>query len=154
MMQVAAFYGHQPYLVWLAVACLFLATEVATATGWLLWPAGTGAVMVVLTLAGVRLGGPADTAVFAVLTLAAILAAKRLMPRRAVPDGPDINDVQTRLIGLQGEAATAFKDGRGRVLVEGKEWTAELEGGGPLAQGARVSVVRVTQTSHLVVQAA
>ncbi len=34
-----SFYATHPFWVWLAVAAIFLAVEVATGTGWLLWPA-------------------------------------------------------------------------------------------------------------------
>ncbi|EJL25398.1 hypothetical protein PMI01_04370, partial [Caulobacter sp. AP07] len=35
------FYMTHPFWVWLAVAAIFLAAEVATGTGWLLWPAAS-----------------------------------------------------------------------------------------------------------------
>jgi membrane protein implicated in regulation of membrane protease activity len=34
-------YTTHPFWVWLAVAAIFLAVEVATGTGWLLWPAAS-----------------------------------------------------------------------------------------------------------------
>jgi membrane protein implicated in regulation of membrane protease activity len=39
--------------------------------------------------------------------------------------------------------AQDFRDGRGRVFVDGKEWAAQLEGGASLASGAKVTVVGV-----------
>ena len=68
--------------------------------------------------------------------------------------GHDPNDPLTRLIGHQGEAASAFEGGRGRVFVDGKEWAAELVGDGPIAPGGRVEVVALVGGARLKVRAA
>jgi len=78
--------------------------------------------------------------IFAVLTIATTLAGRRLFPH-AVLAGGDINDTRSRMAGLDGVAAGDFHGSQGRVFVDGKEWAADLEGGAPLASGARVIVV-------------
>jgi hypothetical protein len=42
--------------------------------------------------------------------------------------GPDINDNIARLVGHQGAVVEAFRNGEGRVFVDGKEWAAVSEG--------------------------
>ena len=62
--------------------------------------------------------------------------------RRPADGEGDINDPARRLVGQQGEAAAPFKAGLGRVFVDGKEWAAELDGGGDLAAKTKVEVTR------------
>jgi membrane protein implicated in regulation of membrane protease activity len=58
-------------------------------------------------------------------------------------DADDINDSVARLMGQRGRAVAAF-DGRfGRVMVDGKEWAAELDDDAPLPADAAVEVVAV-----------
>jgi membrane protein implicated in regulation of membrane protease activity len=85
---------------------------------------------------------PLQAAVFAVLTIVTTLAGRRFLPLQANPGG-DINDTLTRLTGSEGVVAQSFQAGLGRVLVDGKEWAAELDGGGTLASGAKVIVTDV-----------
>ena len=52
------------------------------------------------------------------------------------------------------EAVHAFHDGHGRVVVDGKEWQAELEGAITLDPGARVEVTDVLSGARVRVRAA
>ncbi|THD56045.1 NfeD family protein [Phenylobacterium sp.] len=136
-------YLAHPFWSWAAVAALFLVVEVMTGSGWLLWPAGVAALVAFLaTFAGLS---PSDAVlVFALLTIASILLARRYLPKSLFRQpGGDINDSVGRLIGHQGRAVAAFVGRSGRVFVDGKEWAAELEDGETLAAGARVEVVGV-----------
>jgi membrane protein implicated in regulation of membrane protease activity len=81
---------------------------------------------------------------FAGLTIVSTLTARRYFPRRLTDLSQDINDNVGRLVGHEGRAATAFRAGAGRVLVDGKEWPAELEAGETLDAGARVKVAGVS----------
>ena len=65
----------------------------------------------------------------------------------------DINDPSRRLVGQEGEATDAFKAGLGRVFVDGKEWAAELEGGGELAAKTKVEVTQILGGARLKVKA-
>jgi len=143
--------GH-PFWVWMAVAAVLLAIEMMTGTGYLLWPAGAAAVVALIT--PLRLGSPVEIAVFAGLTLVGTLVARRYWPNPLRPAGPDINDPHPRLVGSRGRAAGAFAAGHGRVFVDGKEWSAELEEGGELPSGAEVKVTGVLSGACLKVKAA
>jgi membrane protein implicated in regulation of membrane protease activity len=129
-----------PFALWLAIGGVLLAVEVATTSGWLLWPAGSAAVIAVLGLAW-----PFDLnmqwVIFAVLTIVTTLAGRHFFPRAGA--GGDINDTRARLAGLDGVAAGDFQDGRGRVFVDGKEWAAQQQGGASLESGMKVIVIGV-----------
>jgi len=139
MTWLAELYVTHPFWIWLAVAAVILACEVATTTGWLLWPAACAVVVAGLT---VVLNGnfAVELAVFAVLTIASTLLARRYLPKNASGDGPDINDNYGRLVGHFGMAVSAFENGRGRVFIDGKEWAAVADGDPPLLE-QRVEVI-------------
>jgi len=124
-------YATHPFWPWLALAALFLAIEVATGTGWLLWPAA-GAFVVGLLAEALRPGLAVELGLFAVLTIASIYLARRFMPPVLEPTGPDLNDPLRRLVGQHGQVVAAFEQGRGRVFVDGKDWAAEANGPAPL----------------------
>jgi len=131
-----------PFWLWAALAALILAAEVATGSGWLLWPSASAAAVAILTLV-VRLPDAVAVGVFAVLTIATTLLGRRLW-RRVEPDlGVDINDNIARLVGHRGKASSAFRGRAGRVFIDGKEWAAELEDGEVLDVGASVHVTGV-----------
>jgi membrane protein implicated in regulation of membrane protease activity len=132
----------QPAWAWLALGAALLAVEAATGTGWLLWPAAAaGAVAVAVALAG--LAAPVAILAFAGLTIVATVLARRWFPRRPRPGALDINDNIGRLVGRQGRTVSAFRGRQGRVFLDGKEWSAELQDGEALEPGAAVEVVGV-----------
>jgi len=144
MIDLHQLYLAHPFWSWMAFAAALLAVEVATGSGWMLWPAGSAAVVAVLvTYAGLDLGQAA--LVFALLTISSALLARRYLPKSLFhqPPGADINDARHRVVGRLGLAASAFHGGRGRVFVDGKEWAAELDDGEALEAGARVEVTGV-----------
>jgi inner membrane protein len=132
----------QPFWIWAGLGAGLLAIEVMTGTGWLLWAAASaGVTAVVVALA--HTGLPTSLLVFALLTMASTLAARRYLPQTAGQPGPDINDATGRLVGRTGTAVVPFTGGAGRVSVDGKEWAARLEGGEILASGLNVEIVGV-----------
>jgi membrane protein implicated in regulation of membrane protease activity len=148
---VEALYLAHPFWVWLAIGAVFLAVELATGSGWLLWPAGSAAIVAFVSLV-VHLGGGGELALFALATIITTYLGRRFMPSAHL-GGPDINDSHGRLIGRQAEAAAAFEAGLGRVFVDGKEWSAELEGAGSIPAGAKVEVIAVLGGARLRVRA-
>lgn len=123
---LGGFYAAHPFWVWLAVAAVFLAIEVATGTGWLLWPAAS-AFVVGLIAKVVHLGLVVELGLFAGLTIASTLLAKRYLRPVLEAKSPDLNDPLQRLIGQRGQVLTTFEQGRGRVFVDGKDWAAETD---------------------------
>jgi len=143
MSDVIAFFPDHPLWAWMALAGVLLAIEVATGSGWMLWPAASAAAVAVLvSFADVSLAPAVLT--FAGLTIVSTLLARRYLPRSLFHHaGRDINDNVERLVGHEGRAVAAFKDRAGRVFIDGKEWAAELIDGEALEAGARVQVTGV-----------
>lgn len=133
-----------PFWVWAALGAGLLAAEMATGSGWLLWPAASAGAVAVLTLV-TPLSWLQQTLVFAVLTIVTTFVARRYFAARlGEPGGHDINDNVARLVGHRGKAVRAFAGRDGRVFIDGKEWAAELDEGEALADGASVEVTGVS----------
>jgi len=148
MEMIANLYASQPFWIWMAIGAVLLAIEAGTGTGWLLWAAASAGIVGLAALTGMT-SLPVEIALFAGLTLASTLTSKRLT--RALQGGnEDINDQTQRMVGKIGHAAAPFVEGRGRAFVDGAEWLADLDGGGELAQGARVVVTGVAGARLLV----
>ena len=137
-----AFYATHPFWVWLAAAAIFLAVEVATGTGWLLWPAASAFLVGLLTLVA-PLGLPVELGLFAVLTIVTTYLARRFLKPVLDAQNPDLNDPSLRLVGRDGEVLDTFVNGKGRVFVDGKDWAAVALDGAAPAAGQRVLVVAV-----------
>lgn len=140
MPDLLGLFSAHPFWGWLSVGVVLLAAEAATGTGWLLWPAVSAGLTGVVVLTGKLPQPAAQVGLFAGLTVLMILIARPWLSR---PPRADLNDRARRVLGQTGEARADFVAGRGRVFVDGAEWPAELEGGGELAAGTSVRVVRV-----------
>lgn len=134
--------ADQPFWIWAGLAAALLAAEIATGSGWLLWATASAAATAVV-VALLSPSHPTAILVFAGLTIASTLLARRYLPRPADAPGGDINDNVARLMGHRGSAVSAFERRAGRVFIDGKEWAAELDDGDVLEAGASVEVVGV-----------
>ena len=143
MAQLGEVYLAHAAWVWLGLGAALLAAEAATGSGWLLWAAASAG-MVALAEAAWNPPLAAAVVLFAVLVIVSTLTARRYFPRRLASHGHDINDNVARLMGHTGRVAHAFDGGQGRVFVDGKEWPADLEGGGALQVGAPITVAGVS----------
>ncbi len=155
MQSLLVIYETHPFWVWLAVGAVFLALEVPTASGYLLWPAASAGAVAVLTL-WLVLGPGYQVAAFALLTIVSTVVGRRLMPHHPAPTGdPDISNRASGLAGRFGKAVAPFAAGQGRVFVDGVEWPAEVEAGqSPPEPGGRIEVVSVQGGGRLVVRSA
>ena len=144
MPDLAALYASHPVWIWIALGAAVLAVEVATGSGWLLWPAASAwIVAVAVGFAGLDLSQAA--LVFALLTISLALLARRYLPKSLFHHaGGDVNDNVARLVGHQGRVVAAFQGRSGRVFIDGKEWAAELDDGEALEAGSAVEVTGVT----------
>jgi membrane protein implicated in regulation of membrane protease activity len=143
---------NNPFWVWIAIGGAFLVGELLSGSGWLLWPAGSAAVVAVATRI-MDLGWAKEIVLFVVVAIVATYLGRRFMP--PIPkNAVDINDPNPRLIGKEGETVAGFTRGQGRVFVDGKEWAAELDGDGDLAAKAKVVVTEILGGARLKVRAA
>ena len=142
MAPLADILAAQPFWLWAGLAAALLAVEAGTGTGWLLWPAASAGVvaLVALVLDPSWIG---QAGLFAVLTLVTTFGARRYFPGGGAAASGDINDTAGRLLGQPARSVTAFHHGEGRVALDGKEWAAELEGGGALSADAEVEVTGI-----------
>jgi hypothetical protein len=148
----ALFFAY-PFWAWIAIGGIFLIGELMSGSGWLLWPAASAAVVGVTSLIVPNFGWPMEVLVFVGASIVFTYLGRRFLP--PAPKGlGDINDPTPRLVGREGEAASAFTSGLGRVFVDGKEWAAELDGGGDLAANAKVQVLEILGGAKLKVRAA
>jgi|SRR5450432_4243499 len=153
MPDLTTLYDAHPFWAWIALAAALLAVEVATGSGWMLWPAASAAIVALLAaFAGLDLSQAA--LVFALLTISTTLLARRYLPKSLLHHpAHDINDNVARLVGHHGRVVAAFQGRSGRVFIDGKEWAAELDEGEALAAGSRVEVTGVSG-AHLRVRGA
>lgn len=153
-MDIVGLYTAQAFWVWAGLAAAILAAEVVTGSGWLLWAAASAAVTAAI-VGLLDVSVPTTLLLFALLTIASTLLARRYLPRDvALPATEDINDNVGRLVGRRGSAVKSFVGGEGRVFIDGKEWAAELSEGESLEVGAHVEVVAVDGTRLRVRRAA
>jgi membrane protein implicated in regulation of membrane protease activity len=152
MSDLTTFLLTHPMWAWLAIGAVFLIVEVMTGSGWLLWPAGAAA-MVGAVIFFAPLGIPVQAVLFAGLTIVTTYLGRRYLLTAHAP-GRDVNDPYARLIGHRGKAVETFRTGAGRVFIDGKEWSAELEGDGALVAGAPVVVTALLGGARLRVRLA
>ncbi len=136
----------QPAWVWVAVAAAFLVVELATGSGYLLWPAASAGVVALVLFFAPAISLIVQVLAFAALTVLTTFTARRWLPRRLHADEvSDLSNAAARIVGHEGEAAA-----EARVFVDGKEWAAESET--PLAPGMRVKVLAVLGGARLKVR--
>jgi Membrane protein implicated in regulation of membrane protease activity len=143
MQTLADLYAAQPFWLWGALGAALIAIEIMTGSGWLLWASASAGAVALATLLG-DISFPTALVVFAVLTIASTLLARRYLPRSVLAGGGDINDNVERLVGRSASAVRPFEGRSGRVLIDGKEWPAELEVDAVLEAGARVEVTGIS----------
>ncbi len=143
---------YHPAVMWTAAGAVFLAVEMLSGSGWLLWPAAATLVPAMVAVFGFR----DDIALQAIL-FAATAIVLTVIGRRYLKNLPglrphhDMNDQRAALIGAFGEVTSSEANGKCRVMVGGKEWAAESEGVAP-ASGAKVEVLAVIGGARLSVR--
>jgi membrane protein implicated in regulation of membrane protease activity len=140
-------YLQNPFWIWLAVGAVFVALDIATGWGKLIWPGVAAAILAFINLAHVRLGLPVEIVVFVGVSVAGVVlslglhrrprAAPENIPhteKRAAAPAPEAaagvsQDRTGRLVGRIGRTTGEFVNGVGRVWIDGAEWGAEIDAG-------------------------
>jgi membrane protein implicated in regulation of membrane protease activity len=145
-----ALYQQDPMWLWLSLASLFVALNLASGSGVLMWPALAAAVVAALGLTGLRLGPMAEGGVFLGLSILMLAVAVAMAGAGRRPGGASRSRAQgpmrppANLIGRIGRASGEFANGVGRVWIDGVEWAAELDAAGDtLPAGQPVRITRV-----------
>jgi hypothetical protein len=163
MQTILDLYTQNPFWVWLSVGAVFVALDIASGTGKLIWPGAAAAVLAFLNLADVRLGVEWELGLLAAVSILGIGVTSNLHLRRpdALSDREPIlerstlpaaesldissRDRTARLIGRIGRTTGEFANGVGRVWIDGAEWGAEIDAGDDmLPPDAPVRVMGVT----------
>jgi membrane protein implicated in regulation of membrane protease activity len=158
MQTIHDLYLQSPFWVWLALGAVFVALDMATATGKFIWPAAAAAALACVDLTPIRLGLPIEASAFVAASAAGLALSFGLGPRKRRPSPPeaarplaatptpslsgsDPTESTGRLIGRIGRSTGEFVDGVGRVRIDDAEWGAEAD---PDAEGiASEATVRV-----------
>ena len=143
--------ANHPFWSWAGLGAGLLILELLSGSGWLLWPAACAGLLAVITKL-LPLNWQPATALYALLTIAATYAGRRLMPGLAGHSPHNINDNVGRLVGHHGKTVGAFNGRAGRVFIDGKEWAADLDEDAALTPGSEVEVTGVSG-AHLKVRA-
>jgi membrane protein implicated in regulation of membrane protease activity len=136
--------------LWLVLAGICLVIELATQSGWMLWPAASALITAMLA-AVTPLKFPFQVLAYAWVTMVLTVGGRHFIgtfQRRPL----DSNERTSRVVGLVGEATAAFSNGVGRVLVDGREWAAVADHDGDIRRGDRVFVVSMIDDTRLQVR--
>ena len=137
------------WLIWFAVAILFVIGEIFTAGFFLLWLGVGAAVSGVLALLGV--GPVAQFAVFVVLSGVLFASTRKLADKITGSQPPGIG--ADRFANKPGVVIVEINpaENSGRVRVDYDEWRAESESGEVIPEGTPIFVTGIEGT-HLIVK--
>lgn len=132
--------GVEAGWLWAIGGVLLLAAEIV-APGIFLVFVGAAAIATGAFTLLFDLGLPAQLALFALYSLIAVMAGRRVYANQDVDSSdPLLNDRSARLVGKSVLVVSPVDEHGGRVRVGDSEWSAR---GGPAAAGERVRIVGV-----------
>ena len=136
------------WLLWMALAALFIIGEIFTAGFFILWFGIAALVAGVLALLGIGAGWQWGS--FIVISLVLFLVSRRFAERLTKKQPPGIG--ADRFINKEGLVLEEIDnaENRGRVRMDREEWRAQSESGERINVGAKVKVTRIEGT-HLIV---
>jgi membrane protein implicated in regulation of membrane protease activity len=133
----------QAYVVWFIAAFVLVAAEIMSGTLYLLVIGVASVAAGVCALAGLTLAAQLGAA--SVISMAGV-AALRVWRRGAPSAGADL----AFDAGQPVEVVSPRHDGGLRVAYRGTHWDAQLEGGGAVAKGERLTIVQMRGNTLLV----
>lgn len=130
--------GADPHWFWLSIGLGLAVLEMLMPGFFLIWLAGA-AIVTGLVAWVVPIGFVGQVALFAVLAIGAVFAARRYMKDNPIESSdPLLNQRGARYVGQVLTLVTAIEDGRGRAKVADGEWPVQ---GPDAAAGTKVRVV-------------
>ena len=161
-------YIQNPFWIWLAVGAVFVALDIASGAGKLIWAGVAAAALAFINLADVRLGAPVEIGIFAVVAIGGVVLSSAPWKSKPAASTSRADTMKTvkktkiarqdaevvapvacadrtgRLIGRIGRTTGEFANGVGRVWIDGSEWGAELDSEDILPPETHVRVTGVT----------
>ena len=126
---------------WVAFAVTLGATEMATMSFFLIWPAMSALLIAVLLWIIPGVSGTVQIAAFAVLSVALIFAGRSLLHRfgDGSSENETLNSRAKQMIGRHAQVLD-FKGPEGNVTIDGIHWRAVWPKGANAAEGDTVEV--------------
>jgi hypothetical protein len=126
---------------WLALAGVLVVIEIAAPGVVFLWLGIAAGVTGLALLAVPGMGYQIQLTLFAVLSVAAVIAGRRLV-RRTQSGGPasTLNRRGAQYVGSSFALEDDTENGHGKVRIADSHWSVKLEGSGDLPKGTRVVV--------------
>ncbi len=139
-------------LFWLGVAGILLVLELVTGAAWFLWAVAAAVLTAGLSMFAVFADPRMQVLVFVSVGVLATFAGRPYVKKWLARHAGD-RDINARSFeGHTGHAVGDFDGDLGRVFIDGVEWTARLDSGGPVADGDALVVVGRIEGSTLVVR--
>jgi inner membrane protein len=136
---------------WLGIGIVLLTLEVAVGTFDLLWIAiGAFVTAVFALIVPAPIGNwQGQLTFFGVVAIAFVVSGRTLFKglRQRATSHPNLNERLAKMVGQQGEAATGFDGGRGKVKIGDSVWLAQQTGGEPIAEGDKIVVAGADGTT-------
>lgn len=128
---------------WVGFGLLLGALEMATGSFFLIGPGAAAVIVGLAMFARPEMGGSAQIAIFAVISVALTWAARvyTAKAQETPSDRPGLNRRSSQVVGQRGRVKDAFSHGQGAVEIRGVRWLAKLADGEDLPEGAPVEVV-------------
>ena len=119
--------GISPWM-WLTLAVLLAAVEIATATFFLIWMAIAAAAVALGLAIAPDMDWSTQLLLFSTISLALVtfLRGPALRRFRGPSSRPELNNRAARMIGRRAEVAEPFRNGEGALLIDGVRWKARL----------------------------
>jgi len=126
---------------WWVAAAIFLVLEILVPGIFFLWLGIAAAVVGIIALMIPSMTWPYQIALFAILSVAAVLAARAYVKKRPVEsDQPALNRRGEQFVGRIVTLSDPIENGRGRAKIGDSAWSVEGE---DLPAGAKVKIVGV-----------
>lgn len=132
---------------WWVLGLALLILELFAPAAYFIWFGASAAVIGVLLLLFPFLTWQTQLFIFAVLSVVAVLAGRRLFPARTADEGSTLNRRGEQYVGRQFTLETPIRNGVGRVRVDDSSWRVV---GPDREEGETVTVKAVDGASFVV----
>lgn len=133
--------GASPWW-WIAIAAAIGVAEMLTFSYYMIWLALAALAVGGALWAMPGMGGGAQLALFAVLSILLTVAGRYYLAHRRAdaPESAGLNERAAQMVGRTGEALGPFEHAEGTLMIDGVRWRARLTAGeAPAGRALRVT---------------